>query len=64
VTEFDDFSFASANSSRRDACRRLDRHDPSKQGLFCYPERRGVEFMAGVAAARECDEGRAHLPAV
>jgi hypothetical protein len=53
VTEIDDFFFASANSSRRDGCRLLDRHDPSKQGLFCYPERRGVEFIAGVAAARD-----------
>jgi hypothetical protein len=53
VSEIDDFSFASANSSRRVACRPLDRHGPSKQDLFCYPERRGVEFMAGVAAARD-----------
>jgi hypothetical protein len=51
VREIDDFSFASANSSQRDDCRPLDRHDPCKQALFCYAERRGVEFMAGVGAA-------------
>ena len=53
VGEIDDFSFASASSSPRDTCRPLDRHDPSKHGLFCYPDRRGVRFIAGVAAARD-----------
>jgi hypothetical protein len=37
VIEIDDFSFAGANSSRAGACRPLDRHDPIKQDLFCYP---------------------------
>ena len=57
VGEIDDCSFASASSSPRDTCRPLDRHDPSKHGLFCYPDRRGVRFIAGVAAARD-DERR------
>jgi hypothetical protein len=56
VTEIDDFSFANASNTRRDARRPLDRHDPSKQGLFHYPERRGVEFMVG-----RCCSGRGPL---
>ena len=52
VREVADFSFPSAKRSRRDACQPLDRQDPGKRGLFCYPKRRGVEFMAIVAAAR------------
>ena len=49
ATESADFS-ASANSSRPDACRSLDRDDPSKQGLFRNPEKWGVAFIAGLAA--------------
>src|SRR5450755_4530250 len=53
VTEIGDFSFGSANSSRRDICRTPDRGDPSKQRLFCNPNRRGVQFIARVADARD-----------
>lgn len=36
--------------------RPLDRPDPSKQGLFWHRVTRGVELMAGVAAARHALE--------
>jgi hypothetical protein len=54
--EIDYFSFVSGNSSRQDACRPLNRRDPRKRELFCNPERRGVEFIADVAAARDESE--------
>jgi hypothetical protein len=56
VTKIDDFSFGSANSRRHDACRRLTSRNPGKHRLFCNPERRGVEFIARVAAALDDDQ--------
>jgi len=63
MTAIDELLLRQRESTRRDACRPLDRHDPSKQGLFCYPERRGVECTAGVAPARDEEHtSRATLP--
>ena len=51
--EIDYFFFGSANSSRHDACRLLNRRDPGKHSL-CNPKRRAVEFIA----PRRCCHGR------
>ena len=55
-TETEDFSFGSTNGSRQDACRPLNRLDPGKHRLFCNPERRGVDFRSGLAAALDDEE--------
>jgi hypothetical protein len=51
ATAIEDLSFSSTNRSRQDACPSLNRPDPGKHRLFCSPERRGVAFIAGLAAA-------------
>jgi len=40
----------------------VDWQDPSKHGLFCYPESRRVDFMAGVAPAWDDAGGLAVEP--
>ena len=56
VTEIDDFSCGSTNSSRRDACQPQDRSDTGKHRLFCNLERRDVEHIASLAAAQDEEE--------
>jgi len=51
VIEPDDFFSGSTNGSRRDACRPLNRRDSGKHRLFCNLKRRGVDFIASLAAA-------------
>jgi len=51
VTETKGFRFGSTTGIRQDACRPLNRPDPGKHRLFCNPERRGVAFIGGLAAA-------------
>lgn len=53
VTETRAFRFGSTKGCRQDACRPLNRPDVGKHGLFCNPERRGVAFSAGLAAASD-----------
>jgi hypothetical protein len=53
MTAIDELLLRQRESTRRDACWPLDRHDPGQHRLFCYPERRGVEYTAGVAPARD-----------
>jgi hypothetical protein len=56
ATEIDGFSFGSANGSRRDACRPLNRRTPASTGAPAIPRNEGLDFIPGLAAAR--DESR------
>lgn len=49
------FCFGSPDGSRQDACPPLNRLDADKHGLFRNLERRGVAFIAGLAAAADED---------
>jgi hypothetical protein len=53
VTEIDHFSFRSANGSRRDASRPLNRTNAGKHRLCCNLGKRGVEFIADLALASD-----------
>ncbi len=63
VTETRAFRFGSTKGCRQDACRPLNRPDVGKHGLFCNPERRGVAFSAGLAAASDEQQHRHHSAA-